>query len=254
MTMIQADDYAAKTARPVLGAKSSASARTNAAALPLPPDHVWESKPILSEKPRGAYRVIGKRLFDISVVLLSAPFTLPIILLCAIGLMLEGGSPFYRQQRVGKDGKMFSILKLRTMVKDADKVLEDHLARDPEMRREWNELQKLRNDPRVTKMGAILRSTSFDELPQLWNVLTGDMSIVGPRPMMPCQREMYGNMQSYAALRPGITGFWQISARNENAFSFRNEIDAQYDNQLGFVSDVKVMLKTVVVMARRTGC
>jgi len=210
-------------------------------------------RPTPEAMPRSAYRVVGKRLFETLLVLLSLPFFIPITLICAIALWLEGGNPFYRQQRLGRNGKAFSILKLRTMVRDADAVLEQYLASDPKMRREWDEKQKLINDPRVTPVGALLRSTSLDELPQLWNVLTGDMSLIGPRPMMPEQLPMYGNPEHYYALRPGITGLWQISARNENRFSFRNEVDATYNRSLSVFGDIKIIFKTVGVMLRRTG-
>lgn len=231
--------------------RASASSRVNVRALPMPPDHAWE---IENDKRRSVYRDAGKRAFDVALVVLSLPFTLPIILLCALALWIEGGQPFYRQQRLGLNGKSFSILKLRTMVRNADQVLETHLATCPKMRQEWDELQKLRNDPRVTKLGAIMRSTSIDELPQLWNVLTGDMSLVGPRPMMPEQLTMYGDPDAYFALRPGITGYWQISARNNNGFAHRNTVDAAYEKELSFVGDIMVMIKTIGVMARRTGC
>ena len=200
------------------------------------------------------YRNGGKRTLETLLVILSLPFFLPIMLVCAIALWVEGGNPFYRQDRLGKDGHRFSILKLRTMVRDADAVLEDYLARDPEMRREWDKKQKLINDPRVTRVGALLRSSSVDELPQLWNVLTGEMSLIGPRPMMPDQLEMYGNPLHYFALRPGITGLWQISARNENRFSFRNEVDATYNKSMSLTGDIAIIFKTVCVMLRRTGC
>lgn len=200
-----------------------------------------------------AYRNGGKRLMETVFILLSLPFFLPIVVLCAIALWIEGGNPFYRQVRLGKDGQRFSIFKLRTMVRDADKVLNSYLRANPEMRREWDEKQKLINDPRVTRVGAILRSTSLDELPQLLNVLTGDMSLIGPRPMMPEQLPMYGNAGHYFALRPGITGLWQISARNENRFSFRNEVDATYNKSMSVFGDLTIMFKTVGVMLRRTG-
>ena len=166
----------------------------------------------------GPYRSAGKRVLDTLAVLISLPFALPIIGLCALALWIEGGSPIYKQTRIGKNGKRFSILKLRTMVQNADQVLEDYLAKDPAMRAEWDTLQKLKNDPRVTRVGGLLRATSLDELPQLINVLKGDMSLVGPRPMMVEQEEMYGDMRAYEALRPGITGLWQVSARNGNTF------------------------------------
>jgi lipopolysaccharide/colanic/teichoic acid biosynthesis glycosyltransferase len=143
---------------------------------------------------------------------------------------------------------------MRTMVRDADAVLEEYLSRDPEMRREWDEKQKLINDPRVTRIGALLRSSSVDELPQLWNVLTGDMSLIGPRPMMPEQLPLYGNPSHYFALRPGITGLWQISARNEHRFSFRNEVDAAYNKNMSLFGEVSIIFKTIGVMLRRTGC
>ncbi len=200
------------------------------------------------------YRNGGKRALETLLVILSLPFFVPIMLLCAIALWIEGGNPFYRQDRLGKEGKHFSIFKLRTMVRDADAVLEDYLSRDPEMRREWDEKQKLINDPRVTRVGALLRSTSVDELPQLWNVLTGEMSLIGPRPMMPEQLPMYGNTKHYYALRPGITGLWQVSERNENRFSFRNEVDATYNTSMSVTGDIAIIFKTVGVMLGRTGC
>ncbi len=211
-------------------------------------------KPQRSLAPRSLYRSGGKRVLETLLIILSLPFFVPIVVLCVAALWIEGGNPFYRQDRLGRNGKRFSILKLRTMVRDADAVLEDYLSSDPEMRREWDEKQKLINDPRVTRIGAVLRSTSVDELPQLWNVLTGDMSLIGPRPMMPDQLPMYGNPAHYFALRPGITGLWQISARNENRFSFRNEVDKIYDEKLSIFGDIAIIFKTVGVMLRRTGC
>ncbi|MEH6741356.1 MAG: sugar transferase, partial [Sulfitobacter sp.] len=139
--------------------------------------------PEQSTQPRSTYRNGGKRVLETLLIVLSLPFFVPIMALCVVALWIEGGNPFYRQIRLGQDGKRFSILKMRTMVRDADAVLEEYLSRDPEMRREWDEKQKLINDPRVTRIGALLRSSSVDELPQLWNVLTGDMSLIGPRPM-----------------------------------------------------------------------
>lgn len=215
---------------------------------------VAQCQPASAGASRSLYRRGGKRAFETILIVLSLPFFVPIILLCVVALWIEGGNPFYRQVRLGQKGKKFSILKLRTMVRDADAVLEEYLAQDPEMRREWDEKQKIINDPRVTRVGALLRSTSLDELPQLWNVLTGDMSLIGPRPMMPEQLPMYGNPAHYYALRPGITGLWQISARNENRFSFRNEVDAAYNRSMSVTGDIAIIFKTVGVMLRRTGC
>ncbi len=204
-------------------------------------------------QPRSIYRNGGKRALETLLIILSLPFFVPIMLLSMGALWIEGGNPFYRQVRLGQGGKKFSILKMRTMVRDADVVLEKYLQSNPEMKKEWDEKQKLINDPRVTRVGALLRSTSLDELPQLWNVLTGDMSLIGPRPMMPEQLAMYGNPSQYFALRPGVTGLWQISARNENRFSFRNEVDATYNEKLSLWGDISIIFKTVGVMLRRTG-
>lgn len=201
----------------------------------------------------GLYSSFGKRLFDGLLIFLALPMALPIVAFAALALWIEGGAPFYTQRRLGRNGKIFFILKLRTMVRDADAVLESHLAGNPAMRHEWDDLQKLRSDPRVTRVGQFLRSTSLDELPQLLNVLRGEMSLVGPRPMMLDQLPMYGDPRAYNALRPGITGLWQTSARNTNSFSYRNQVDAQYGAEMSFVYDVKVLLKTVGVVLRRTG-
>lgn len=200
------------------------------------------------------YRHFGKRALDIILIVLSAPFWLPMIAICALALWLEGGQPFYRQDRLGKRGLTFSILKLRTMVRDADTVLKDMLSRDPEMRAEWDALQKLRDDPRITPVGKVLRATSLDELPQLINVLKGDMSLVGPRPMMPDQLCLYGDPQAYFAVHPGLTGLWQVSARNESTFAHRHSVDESYEQALSLKLDCVILYKTVGVVLRQTGC
>ena len=201
----------------------------------------------------GLYRTIAKRAMDICLVLATAPVAIALVGASALLLWAESGSPFYRQDRLGKDGKRFSILKLRTMVRNADETLESYLAADPDLRREWDEHQKLKNDPRITRVGGMLRKTSLDELPQLWNVLTGDMSLVGPRPMLPEQLEMYGDARHYNALRPGITGLWQVSQRNENGFRMRAKLDRTYNQTLSLREDLKVLLRTVGAVLKRTG-
>jgi len=227
----------------------------------LTPDNINGShsrvKPTL-EQPFGhvatdVYARLGKRILDVILVLLTMPLTLPVIAICAFALWFEGGRPFYRQDRLGLNGRRFSILKLRTMVCDADARLEQCLAASPALRREWDETQKLKKDPRITRVGKILRMTSLDELPQLLNVLKGDMSLVGPRPMMPEQLSLYGDPRSYFALKPGITGVWQVSARNESHFSHRAQIDAVYGRTLSLRSDLTLMFRTVGVVFRGTG-
>jgi len=165
----------------------------------------------------------------------------------------DGGSPFYWQERVGRGGRGFRFLKLRTMVPKADTRLERYLQSNPEARAEWDATQKLKNDPRITAVGKLLRKTSLDELPQLWNVLVGDMSLVGPRPMMVSQRDLYPG-SAYYKLRPGITGSWQVSERHESEFRARAIYDTSYERELSFRTDLSILCKTVGVVLRATGC
>ncbi len=203
--------------------------------------------------PRGLYRSFGKRLLDLAFVLLIALPVLAVVLPLALIVMTDGHSPFYGQARLGRNGRVFRMWKLRTMVPDADRALVDLLARDPAARAEWELHQKLRRDPRVTAIGALLRKTSLDELPQFWNVLVGDMSVVGPRPMMPSQRDLYPG-EEYFALRPGITGPWQTSDRHETSFSDRARFDHRYYHELSFATDLRIMTRTVSVVVSGTGC
>ena len=200
----------------------------------------------------GLYRNYVKRLFDVAAVLSASLVVGPLILLLALLVAADGSNPFYWNERVGRRGRNFRMLKLRTMVPDADKMLEDYLSRNAEARLEWNSMQKLKSDPRITRIGRFLRKTSLDELPQLWNVLTGDMSLVGPRPMMPSQRPLYHGL-AYYSLRPGITGIWQVSDRNESAFSKRAEYDSAYDEKLTFRMDMWLLWSTVRVVLKGTG-
>ncbi len=198
------------------------------------------------------YRNFGKRVLDILLVLLVLPFVLPVVAMLAIMVARDGHSPFYKQERVGRDGRVFKLWKLRTMVPDAKAHLEAYLAGNEAARREWDAYQKLTCDPRITAIGHLLRKSSLDELPQLWNVLKGDMSLVGPRPMMTEQRALYpGN--AYFSLRPGLTGLWQVSDRNESTFAQRADFDAQYEQKLSLFTDLKVMVATVGVVLRCTG-
>ena len=200
----------------------------------------------------GVYRAGVKRLFDLVAVLVALPFLAPFYAIVAAMIAADGHSPIFRQERVGKDGRRFMMLKFRTMVPDAEAKLEAHLSANPEAQIEWNSKQKLADDPRVTKLGALLRRTSIDELPQLINVLKGDMSLVGPRPMMPCQQALYPG-HAYYNLRPGVTGPWQVSERSKGAFADRAHFDDIYDLSLSFFGDMKLLLKTVLVVFRGTG-
>ena len=203
-------------------------------------------------RPRGLYRSGLKRVFESAVILLALPFVLPLMAVMILSVARDGGQPFYTQTRIGLDGRRFKMWKMRTMVCDADAHMERHLAENPAARIEWDRTQKLKDDPRITKVGRILRRTSLDELPQLWNVLNGTMSLVGPRPMMVSQQALYPGTRYYN-LRPGITGFWQVSDRNESDFAGRVTHDDAYDAQISFATDIKVLWRTVGVMLRCTG-
>jgi exopolysaccharide production protein ExoY len=198
------------------------------------------------------YRRAGKRMLDIGLVLMVLPFVLPTVLVLMFLVARDGGSPFYLQERIGRGGRTFMMWKLRTMVPDAKTQLDRYLSGNEAARSEWDAYQKLSSDPRITPIGNLLRKSSLDELPQLWNVLKGDMSMVGPRPMMPEQRHLYPG-HSYYALLPGITGFWQISERNASTFAQRAEFDHTYESKLSLATDLQVLLATVGVVLRGTG-
>ena len=201
---------------------------------------------------QGPYRRFLKRAFDAVAAVLAAPVVLPVVLLFGLLIARDGGPMFYSQDRIGQGGRVFRFWKLRSMVIDAEKRLEAHLAHDPAARVEWAETQKLKNDPRITPVGRLIRKSSLDELPQLWNVLKGDMSLVGPRPMMPTQAKLYPG-RAYYSLRPGLTGFWQISSRNETSFAGRAAYDTAYARRLSLLTDILVLLATVRVVLRGTG-
>lgn len=201
---------------------------------------------------KSVYRSVGKRVFDIFFVLAASVVVVPVILILALLIMADGGSPFFIQRRVGRDGKIFHMVKLRSMVMNADRKLAAYLAENEDAREEWNHCQKLKKDPRITFFGRLIRKTSLDELPQFWNVLMGDMSVVGPRPMLPSQRDLYPG-QAYYALKPGVTGFWQVGDRNNTSFAARARYDAEYYSLVSLKTDISVVLKTIRVVVRGTG-
>ncbi|WP_428515111.1 sugar transferase [Roseovarius sp.] len=200
----------------------------------------------------GVYEKGVKRCLDLALIVLTLPLSLPIILGMAALVALDGNSPFYFQKRLGKRGRVFHMLKMRTMVPGADKLLARHLVENDDARLEWEKTQKLKNDPRITRLGSFLRKSSLDELPQLWNVLKGDMSLVGPRPMMVEQETLYPGT-AYFELRPGITGSWQVSERNQSTFAERAGFDNSYLASLSLSQDVSILWKTVSVVLRGTG-
>lgn len=222
---------------------------TNYSNFPKPTNSRIVPPPLFT---KGPYQLGLKRALDVCFVLLALPLILPLIAILAIAVTRDGGRAFYSQKRVGLDGKMYRIWKLRTMVQNADQLLGVHLAQNPEASAEWEASQKLKNDPRITPIGRILRKCSLDELPQLWNVLTGEMSLVGPRPMMPDQRDLYPGM-AYYTQRPGITGSWQVSKRNDSTFADRARFDTDYVSNMSFANDMKLLWATVGVVFRGTG-
>ena len=196
-----------------------------------------------------------KRIFDfvlgISFLLLALPFMVAVALLIRIG---SPGPAIIRQSRVGRGGLGFAMLKFRTMRQGADEDLEDVLTRDPELRLTWQQFQKLVHDPRLTPVGRWLRRHSVDELPQLWNVVRGEMSLVGPRPFLPEQQPFYGPaIEEYAKARPGMTGLWQVSGRNRLSFEERVELDLRYLRQRSVRLDLLILLQTARAVIRATG-
>ena len=194
----------------------------------------------------------GKRLLDILVVLTILPLLITLIFMLALLVALDGANPFFIQRRLGRDGRAFRMIKLRTMVPDAEQYLRHYLATTPRARSEWEQFQKLSHDPRITPIGRILRQTSLDELPQFLNVLLGHMSLVGPRPMMPDQAELYPG-RAYYLMRPGITGPWQVSDRNAVTFAERARYDLSYFHAQSLLTDLRYLVLTTLVVCRRSG-
>lgn len=198
---------------------------------------------------------LAKRVFDILFASFAILTFLPILVACAVAMKLESAGPlFFRQRRLGTDGRPFRILKFRTMVPDAEAVLSTYLALDPKAKAEWDADRKLRNDPRITRAGAIMRKFSLDEVPQFWNVLKGEMSIVGPRPIVQAEVQYYGDdFRTYANVRPGITGLWQVSGRNDVSYPNRVALDCKYVHSWTLAMDFGIVLKTVSTVLRAAG-
>ena len=194
-----------------------------------------------------------KRCSDVVGAIALGLFFLPLLCILAMLVRLDGGSAFFFQQRLGRNGEVFRFWKLRTMAPDAEQALARLLRESPEAKEEWDRTQKLRQDPRVTPLGRLLRKYSFDELPQLWNVLRGDMSMIGPRPMFVAQRDLYPGIP-YAGLRPGITGLWQVTDRNASTFADRARYDHIYEQRLSLRMDLWIVLRTFRAVFIGTGC
>ncbi|NJN71399.1 MAG: sugar transferase [Limnothrix sp. RL_2_0] len=193
---------------------------------------------------------VAKRTFDICFSLGVLVFLAPVYLMIACIIKFSSPGPvFYVQRRVGKNYRPFGCIKFRTMVLNADTVLDEMLRRSPELRREFEQDFKLKKDPRITSIGRFLRLTSLDEFPQFWNVLKGDMSIVGPRPLVPKEIYKYGrHMDKVLTIRPGLTGLWQVSGRNDIPYATRVRMDSYYVHHRHWFMDLWIVSKTVFVM------
>ena len=197
---------------------------------------------------------IIKRLIDVIGSLALLVLFSPLFLVVALMVSLDGGPVFYRHKRIGRDGKPFGCLKFRTMILGAEACLNEYLSYHPEQRREWEQDQKLAFDPRVTAISNVLRRLSLDELPQLVNVLVGEMSLVGPRPVTEGELKHYGAAASaYLAVRPGLTGPWQASGRNDVSYATRVAMDEAYVRNFSLWNDIVILLRTPGVVLSKKG-
>lgn len=207
-----------------------------------------------SDSSRKSLDFALKRLIDIVLALTLLCLLAPLLcLLVALIRGSDGGPALFRQMRVGKGGRPFRCLKFRSMVLDAERALHDHLANDPQAAREWRESQKLSRDPRITALGSFLRKSSLDELPQLINILAGDMSFVGPRPIVADEVRRYGEAFVHCfSVQPGLTGLWQVSGRSDCSYVGRVMLDSRYASECSLWLDAQIMVRTIpAVLAQR---
>ncbi len=238
---------------------SQASSTTGAESLYLPAEGqasratariVQESSP----QQLFSYRIV-KRALDIAVVLLLSPFLLVVMGVIAVAIRVSTPGPvFFSHRRIRGHGEFFSMWKFRTMCVNSSEVLDNYLAMHPEARAEWRRTHKLQNDPRVTKVGSFLRRTSLDELPQFWNVLSGSMSLVGPRPIVAAEVEKYGEcFADYCSVKPGLTGLWQVSGRSKVSYPERVQFDRRYAREWTLRGDLHILLRTLTSVVNQDG-
>ena len=223
--------------------------------------NVEESIKASKETKKKIYRVkriayfATKRAFDLFCCLIGLIALLPVALITKICYLLTGDTKtiFYKQKRIGKNGKFIYIYKFRSMVYNADEVLKE-LLKDPKYKKEWDENQKLENDPRITKIGRVLRKTSLDELPQFINVFKGDMSLIGPRPLVEGELDAHnGNHEIYESLRPGISGWWAANGRSSTNYDERLELEYYYCRNCSIKLDIKCIFRTIKAVVCKTG-
>ena len=208
----------------------------------------------LAVSKKSSIYLIVKRFLDILFSLIVLIICSPIFLVVAILIKIDSKGPvFYKHKRIGKNGKTIYLYKFRSMHKDADKKLKE-LLKDPKIKKEWEANFKLDNDPRITRIGKILRKTSIDELPQLINILIGDMSVVGPRPIVDGEIDKYGkNKDKFLSVTPGLTGWWACNGRSCKSYSDRMELELYYVDHVSLLLDTKILLKTVVAVIKGHG-
>ena len=218
-----------------------------------------DNNKVLEQKEKKTFNEITysflKRTVDITASAAALLLLSPVFLVTSLAIRKDSDGPaMFTQKRIGKDGKLFEIYKFRTMVPDADKKLFEMLEKDENAREEYKLNKKLKHDPRITKVGNFLRKTSIDELPQLINVLKGDMSLVGPRPYLPREiKDMGEYYDTIIESKPGITGLWQVSGRSNTTFEQRLEFDKEYTENKGFLYDMGLLTKTVGVVVKKNG-
>lgn len=219
-------------------------------------DKEVERKIIVTKSQNTAYNIV-KRAFDIISgligIIILVPLTLLVLFIRAI-YKENDGPIFYKHTRVGKDGKLFELYKFRTMYVDADERLQELLEKDDKVREEWERNRKIDNDPRVTKVGKLLRKTSLDEFPNFINIFTGDLSLIGPRAVVPSELEMFGDSkEKILSVKPGITGNWAVNGRSNTTYQERVELEAYYARNASIKLDIKIFLKTFLVVFKRIG-
>lgn len=203
---------------------------------------------------RSLYEKYGKRALDLALAVSMLPVLLPVISVLWVLVRRDGANGFFGHKRIGQNGHEFYCYKIRTMVPNAEGKLQAYLDGNPEAAEEWEKTQKLTDDPRITAIGKFLRKTSLDELPQIWNVLRGEMSFVGPRPVTEPELERYGpQKRSYLSMRPGITGLWQVEGRGDGDYVERVQMDSRYSDQLSWKYDLALIARTALVVVRPTG-
>lgn len=219
------------------------AAEPESASVPFPPFAISSSAAIYL-----------KRWLDLVAALLLAPLVLLLIAPICLLVMLDGGKPIYRHLRIGRGGRIFHCYKIRSMTPDAEARLKTLLETNDPAREEWEGQFKLKDDPRITRLGRFLRRTSLDELPQLWNVMRGEMSFIGPRPIVPDELEKYGEFApAYLACLPGISGLWQVNGRNDTTYEARVAFDTRYAREWSLLLDVRIVLKTLPVVLKARG-